>query len=157
MTVCLTPFTLHTAQNYLPKGEVSSCHSTPCLKERIHYWIHVSSCRGGSWLISLAAELLLLSHVRLFCNLMDCSLPGFSVHGIFQARILEWVVISYSRGSSRPRDRTHISCIGKRILYHSITWEASFFNLLYKILHTLFQSSSSAFCLLPSTPTNTSL
>ena len=34
---------------------------------------------------------------------MDCSLPGFSVHGIFQARVLEWVVISFSRGSSQPR------------------------------------------------------
>jgi len=42
---------------------------------------------------------------------MDGSPPGSSVHGIFQARILEWVAISYSRGSSRPRDQTHISCI----------------------------------------------
>ena len=40
---------------------------------------------------------------------MDCSPPGSSVHGILQARILEWVAISYSRGSSRPRDQTHIS------------------------------------------------
>ena len=38
------------------------------------------------------------------CNPMDCSLPGSSVHGILQARILEWVAISFSRGSSRPRD-----------------------------------------------------
>ena len=42
---------------------------------------------------------------------MDCSLPGSSVHGIFQAGVLEWVAISYSRGSSRPRDRTQISHI----------------------------------------------
>ena len=40
---------------------------------------------------------------------MDCSLPGFSIPGIFQTRILEWVVISFSRGSSRPRDRTLLS------------------------------------------------
>ena len=40
------------------------------------------------------------------CDSMDCSLPGFSVHGIFQARVLEWVAISFSRGSSRRRDRT---------------------------------------------------
>ena len=45
------------------------------------------------------------------CNSMDCSPPGFSVPGIFQARIPEWVAISYSRGSSWPRDQTHISCI----------------------------------------------
>ena len=41
---------------------------------------------------------------------MDCSLPGPSVHGIFQARILEWVAISFSRGSSPPRDWTWVSC-----------------------------------------------
>ena len=41
---------------------------------------------------------------------MDHSLPGFSVHGILQARILEWVAIPFSRGSSLPRDRTQVSC-----------------------------------------------
>ena len=45
---------------------------------------------------------------------MDCSLPGFSVHGIFQARIPEWVTISFSRGSSRPRNQTQVSRIGGR-------------------------------------------
>ena len=58
---------------------------------------------------------------------MDYSPPGSSVHGILQARILKWVVISSSRGSSRPRDRTHVSCvscIGRWILYHWATWEA---------------------------------
>ena len=40
------------------------------------------------------------------CDHMDCSLPGSSVRGIFQVRVLEWVTISFSRGSSRPRDRT---------------------------------------------------
>ena len=41
----------------------------------------------------------------------DCSLPGSSVHGIFQAVGLEWIVISFSKGSSQPRDRTRVSCI----------------------------------------------
>ena len=50
------------------------------------------------------------------CNLMDCRPPGSSVHGVFQARILEWVVISYFRGSSWPRDRTHVSSTGRQIL-----------------------------------------
>ena len=45
------------------------------------------------------------------CNPMDCSLPGFSVHGILQARILEWVAMPSSRGSFCPRDRTHVSCV----------------------------------------------
>ena len=48
---------------------------------------------------------------RLFCNPMDCGPPRSSVHEIFQARILEWVAISFSRGSSWPRDRTRVSCI----------------------------------------------
>ena len=47
----------------------------------------------------------LLSRVRLFCNPVDCSPPGSSAHGISQARILEWVAISFSRGSSRTRDQ----------------------------------------------------
>ena len=45
------------------------------------------------------------------CDHMDCSLPGLSVHGVFQARVLEWVAISFSRGSSKPRDLTHVSWI----------------------------------------------
>ena len=49
------------------------------------------------------------------CDPMDCSPPGSLVHGIFQAWILEWVAISFSRGSSRPRDQTWVSCIvGRR-------------------------------------------
>ena len=49
------------------------------------------------------------------CDPMDCSLPGFSVHGTFQTRILEWVAISFSRGSSQPRDRTWVShIVGRR-------------------------------------------
>ena len=50
------------------------------------------------------------------CNPMDCSSPGSSVHGILQARILEWVAISFSRGSSRPRDWTQVSCIAGRFV-----------------------------------------
>ena len=48
---------------------------------------------------------------------MDYSPPGSSVHGIFQAGILEWVAISFSRGSSWHRNQTHILCIGRQILY----------------------------------------
>ena len=44
------------------------------------------------------------------CNPMDCSPTGFSVHGIFQARILKWVAISFARGSSQPRDQTCVCC-----------------------------------------------
>jgi len=66
------------------------------------------------------------SCVQLFVTPWTVDLQA-SVHGIFQARILEWMAISSSRGSSQPRDQTHISCvscIGRQILYHCITWEA---------------------------------
>ena len=53
------------------------------------------------------------------CDPMDCSLPGSSIHEIFQARVLEWVAISFSRGSSQPRNRTQDSCIASR---HFTTW-----------------------------------
>ena len=72
------------------------------------------------------------------CDLMDCSLPGSSVHGIFQARILEWVAISFSRGSYQPRDQTHI-CSGRQILYHWTTWEAH--TILNDILFLCRQAS----------------
>ena len=61
------------------------------------------------------------------CNPMDCSLPGSTVHGIFQASILEWGAISYSRASSWLRDQTQVSCIsftGRWIIYYWATWEA---------------------------------
>ena len=49
------------------------------------------------------------------CDPMDCGLPGSSIHGIFQERVLEWVAISFSRRSSRPRDRTQVSrTVGRR-------------------------------------------
>ena len=55
------------------------------------------------------AFVLSCSVVLNLCNPMGCSLPGSSVHGIFQARVLEWVVISYSREFSQPSNQTHIS------------------------------------------------
>ena len=61
------------------------------------------------------------------CNPVDCSPPGSSIHGISEARILERVAISFSRGASQPRDGTHIfqvSCIGRQVLSHQPTWEA---------------------------------
>ena len=65
------------------------------------------------------------------CDPTDCSLPGPSVHGILQARILEWVAMSISRGSSQPRDRTQVSyifCTGQRLIYHFFTtWKVPIF------------------------------
>ena len=64
------------------------------------------------------SSLLVLEPVNLdqntLCDPIDCSLPGSPVHGIFQARVLDWVAIPFSRGSSQPRDRTWVSCIVDR-------------------------------------------
>ena len=84
------------------------------------------------------------------CDSMDCSLPGSSVHGIFQAGILEWAVISSSKGSSRPKDQTHVFCIsftGRRLLYH---WA----HILECAYHQKFSFNPSLFswCPLPILP-----
>ena len=65
----------------------------------------------------------LLSRVRL-CDTMDCSPPGSSVHGILQARVLEWIAMPSSRGSSRPRDGTQVSCTAGRFFSIWTTKEA---------------------------------
>ena len=71
------------------------------------------------------------------CDPTDCSLPGSSIHGIFQARVLEWVAISYSRGSSWPRDRTQVSHIAGRRFTVWATREVTLSLLLYKPLEKL--------------------
>ena len=69
--------------------------------------------RGSGGKINIESEV--TQSCLTLCDLMDCSLPGSSVLGIFQARVLEWVAIAFSRGSSWPRDWTQVSCIaGKR-------------------------------------------
>ena len=63
----------------------------------------------------------LLQSCPTLCNPMDCGPPGNSVRGILQEKLLEWVAISYSRGSSQPRDQIHVSyvsCIGRQVLYY---------------------------------------
>ena len=69
-----------------------------------------ASVLSSSLVSSLCAHLVAQSCPTL-CDPLDCSLPGSSVHGIFQGRILEWVAISSSRGSSQPRDWTCFSCV----------------------------------------------
>ena len=72
-----------------------------------------------------------------FCDPVDCSLPGPSVLGIFQARVLEWVAISFSRGFSQPRDRTQVSCIAGRIFTVWATREALLSICCYTITGAL--------------------
>ena len=80
---------------------------------------------------------LMCSVAKLFPTLYNpkgCSPPGSSVHGTFQARILEWVAISFPRGYSPSRNQICITCIGRRILYHSASREAVIFHQVQKFL-----------------------
>ena len=84
----------------------------------------------------------LLQSCPILCDTMDCSLPGSSVHGILQVRILEWVAMPFSRESSQPRDQPsvfYVSCIGRLVFTTSTTWEALFLYL--KINHFLVEFS----------------
>ena len=77
----------------------------------ISMWISHTSC----------VHAMLIQSCPTLCDPMDGSPPVSSVHGILQARILEWIAMPSSRGSSRPRDWTwvsYVSCIGRWILYH---------------------------------------
>ena len=76
-----------------------------------------------------------LSRVPLFAiPWTTCSLPGSSAHGILQARILEWVAVLFSRGSSQPRDWTQVSWMAGRLLIAWATREAMLSSDPFKLL-----------------------
>ena len=85
--------------------------------------------------IFLESESVSNSVIPTFCDTMDCSPPGPSVHGILQARILEWGAIPFSKGSSWPRDWTWISHIAGRLFTVWATKEANFviFQTVYNV------------------------
>ena len=125
----LNPYRLHWKVESWPQD----CQGSPWLKHSV--LLFSSSLSSAQWAQSLPqhfTEALAFSRLAwemcvnaqscpTLCNHMDCSPPGSSVHGIFQARILEQVATSCSRGSSQPRDQTRTSfssCIGRQIFYH---------------------------------------
>ena len=97
--------------------------------------IIISIARDFSYFSKKKKMLYILSEVAqscpTLCDPMDFSLPGSSIHGIFQARILEWVAISFSRGTSRPRDWTQVSCIVGRRLTVWVTREAHYISNIW--------------------------
>ena len=105
------------------RDPLGQAHSLPYNKERKH---PLSSANSLS-LVGGESESGVAQFCPTLCDPMDCSPPGSSVHGISQARILVWVAMISSRGSSWPWDWTHVSCvpcIDRQILYHFATWEA---------------------------------
>ena len=91
-------------------------HCRRILYQLSHQGSPVCSCK--KWkkcLPAVQSESEVTQSCPTLCDPMDCSLPHSSIRGIFQARVLEWVAISFSRGSSWPRDWTQVSCIvGRR-------------------------------------------
>ena len=111
-------------------------------------WLYFLSCSIGHThyipylLLSLRTVLsrkwkcYLLSHVQL-CDCMNCSLLGSCVHGVLQARRLEWIAILSSRGSSHPRDPTQdscVSCIAGRFFTHWATWDIQVRDYNYNLV-----------------------
>ena len=123
----------------------SSAHGI--FQARILEWGATSYCRGSSWprdrnqvsCASCIGRQILYHCTYVSCSVvsdsvtpMDCSLLGSSVHGILQARILEWVGIPFSWGSSQPRDWNQFSCIEGRFFTVWATWKTQhFWELLW--------------------------
>ena len=127
-TICEHPLCARLSVNRLIKLQRGVSLSSPCSRgtynhadERtgMHEKMQNQTASGCQPHMCICAQLRLT-----LCDSMDCSLPGSTVHGIFQARILEWVAVSFSQGPSWPRDWTHIICISRWILYHWVTREA---------------------------------
>ena len=124
----------------LQPGNRWSIHSSNYFMGRCGLWgsflfssLYLEFSSFSFFLVAFCVWAKLLQSCPILCNPMDSSLPGFSVHGIPQARILEWVVVPSSRGSSRPRDQTCVSCVSAlagRFFITSSTWEAplAFYN-----------------------------
>ena len=102
------------------------CFSVYFLRSRIFFFINIASSNVRNLSLmyyyheihSLYSngvnEVIVAQSFPTLWDPMDCSPPGFSVHGILHTRILEWVAIHFSRGSSQPRDQTRVSCIAGR-------------------------------------------
>ena len=100
-----------------------------CKASLDHEWLNMAQYINSSFVTQLCPTL---------CDPMDCSLSGYSIHGIFQARVLEWIAIAFSRGSSRPRDWTWVSCIAGR----RFTVWATRLYLHWKCLKKVFRGSN---------------
>ena len=116
--------------------------------ERILEWVAISSS-NNSWYIlpNFSPEhtvtdlvVLVVQSYQTLCDPMNYSPPGSSVHGISEASILEWAASSSSKGSSRPRDWTHISCIGSGFFTIEPQCDLFIFNLLILCLMTCARS-----------------
>ena len=94
-----------------------------CILFKTTFWLPLAMnrCWPVKWNLFLSLRVSSVAQSCLtLCDPIDCSLPGSSVHRIFQARILEWLAISFSKGSSQPQNRTWVSCVSC-IAHQSLT------------------------------------
>ena len=137
------PFqTLNTLSNFFSSNSLwlkSYPASTQYDKNPTHPW---------KWKV----KVLVAQSCPTLCNPMDCSLPSSSVHGILQAKILEWVSIPFSRGSSQPRDQTWVCCMAGRFFTIWTTKEAHTPLKAHFEILSLIKSSQTLW-----TPTSTSV
>ena len=110
---------------YTVGGNVNWCsHYEKQVPQKTKHRVAIWSSSPTPIFISEQSESEVTWSCLTLCHAMDCSLPGSSVHGILQARVLEWVAIAFSRGSSRPKDRTWVSHIPGRHFNLWVTREA---------------------------------
>ena len=127
--------------NFLPRSNhllISWLQSPSVTGMSLHHNLH------SVYIYPTAAAAKSLQLCPTLCDPIDGSPLGSSVPGILLARILEWVAILFSRGSSWPRNQTCVSygsCIGRRILYHWATWEAPIHTYLLNIQKTKIMAS----------------
>ena len=127
--VCTHEMQIHMTQSITKKLTDRLVEFSRSLEERVHCGLQWYVCVGGVVMYYITFVLCVCAHMcacacSTLCDPMDCSLPGSFVHGIFQARILEQVVISYSRASSQFRIKpTYLvsPALAGKILYHCTT------------------------------------
>ena len=96
----------------LDMTERLSMHTRACACAHTHTHTHTHThYPSESDAVLQRSESEVTQSCPIICDPVNCSLPGFSIHGIFQAKVLEWVAISFSSGSSQPRDQTQVSRI----------------------------------------------
>ena len=117
---------------------IIEAYKTSVYRSRLHFNNFQGKCRYYTCVCAQSRPTLR--------NPVDCSPAGFSVHRIFQARILQWVPISFSRGSSQPRDQIHTSCTGKGTHYQLSHQGNSIYRYRYILfqrnLHTIFMEEN---------------
>ena len=96
---------------------------------------HEITCSLTNDLLWKKVKMFITQSCPTLCDPMDCSPPGSSVHGILSARILEWVAIPFSRGSSQARDQTQVSCNASRFFTIWATREASMIPYASELSH----------------------